>query len=568
MFGPPAGGSDKGIMMKRFNPILAAFLVLIATGASFAQRRPAAPETIKEEFLRGHIKFLSDDQLEGRGTGAPGGDLAAKYIATQLESMGLKGAGRNGSFFQPVSLVGVKADPKTSLTLTAGSKSETLKFADEFVAFTGAQAPEVDVNADLVFVGYGIDAPEQRWNDYKGDPRDYRGKILVIMVNDPPATSSEPELFGGRALTYYGRWTYKFEEASRRGAAGVILLHTDESAGYPWSVVRTSNGSWRFDIARGENDSTPYLKLRSWITNDSARRMMQLAGLSLEDLRTRAASRDFQPVKLSLLASINIRSEIKRVQAPNVVGLLPGRDPRVRDEYVVYSAHWDHLGIGEPNKKGDRIYNGAVDNASGIASVLAIAEALTRLPAQQKPRRSILFLFPTAEEQGLFGAEWYTRNPVVPLKKTAANVNLDSMNILGETRDFVPLGAERSTLRAVVDAVARERGLTVAGDPRPEQGSFYRSDHFPFAKVGVPSISLKEGKDFVGRSANWGEERFRAYNTANYHQPSDEYDDSWNLKGMVQSAEIALAIGRRIADMALMPRFNPDDEFAKAQKDK
>jgi Zn-dependent M28 family amino/carboxypeptidase len=548
-----------------------AFLMFALSSDARAQRRaaPASASTaINEQFLRAHIKYLSDDQLEGRGTGAPGGELAAKYIAAQLEAMGLKGAGKDGSFFQPVSLVGVKADPKTVLTISAGGRSETFKFAEEFVAFTGAQAPQVDVNAELVFVGYGIEAPEQRWNDYKGDARDYRGKILVMMVNDPPATADEPNLFGGRALTYYGRWTYKFEEAARRGAAGVILLHTDESAGYPWSVVRTSNGSWRFDIARGEGDSTPFLKMRSWMTNDSARRMMQLAGKNLDELRKQAASRDFQPIKLNLNASIDIRSELKRVKAPNVVGILPGRDARLRDEYVVYSAHWDHLGIGEPNKKGDNIYNGAVDNASGVASVLAIAEALTRLPMSERPRRSILFLFPTAEEQGLFGAEWYSRNPVVPLRKTAANVNLDSMNILGLTRDFVPLGAERSTLRSVVETVARERGLTIAPDPRPEQGSFYRSDHFPFAKVGVPSISLKEGKDFIGHTKEWGEEQFKAYNTANYHQPSDEYSDNWNFKGMIQSAEIALAIGRRVADMNEMPRFNPDDEFAKAQQNR
>jgi Zn-dependent M28 family amino/carboxypeptidase len=556
------------MMRRRFNPLLAALLITTLCGASLAQRRSVASSPINEQFLRAHIKYLSDDQLEGRGTGAPGGELAAKYIAAQLEAMGLKGASPGGSFFQPVSLVGVKADPKTVLTVSAGAKSETFKFADEFVAFTGAQAPEVDVNAEMVFVGYGIEAPEQRWNDYKGDAKDYRGKILVMLVNDPPATATEPNLFGGRALTYYGRWTYKFEEAARRGAAGVILLHTDESAGYPWSVVRTSNGSWRFDIARGDGDTTGYLKIRSWMTDAAARRMMQLAGKNLDELRRQAASRDFQPIKLGLEAAIDLRSEVKRVKAPNVVAVLPGRDPKLRDEYVVFSAHWDHLGIGEPNKKGDNIYNGAVDNASGVASVLAIADALTRLPANEKPRRSILFLFPTAEEQGLFGAEWYARNPLVPLRKTAANVNLDSMNILGETRDFVPLGAERSSLSAVVEAVARERGLTITPDPRPEQGSFYRSDHFPFAKVGVPSISLKEGKDFVGHPKGWGEEQFKAYNTANYHQPSDEYSDSWNFKGMIQSAEIALAIGRRAADMQEMPRFNPDDEFAKAQKDR
>lgn len=547
--------------------IATAFLLAcaLATGA-LSQRRPVAAGGIDENALRAHIKFLADDMLEGRGTGARGGELAAKYIAAQFEALGLKGAGAKGSFYQPVSLFGVKADPQTKLIINAGGQRETFDFADDFVAFTGAQAEDISVDAEMIFVGYGISAPEQRWNDYKGDGADYRDKILVMLVNDPPATSAEPNLFGGRALTYYGRWTYKYEEAARRGAAGVILLHTDESAGYPWSVVRTSNGSWRFDIARAENDRTPFLKLRSWMTDAAARRALKLGGHDLDALRRAAASRDFQPVKLNLTASINLRSEVKRVQAPNVAAILTGRDPRLRDQYVVYSAHWDHLGIGEPNKRGDNIYNGAVDNASGVASVIEIARALKELPANERPRRSILFLIPTAEEQGLLGAEWYARHPLVPLSKTAANVNLDSMNILGITRDFVPLGAERSSLQAVVEAVARERSLTVVPDPRPEQGSFYRSDHFPFAKAGVPSISLKEGKDYAGRARGWGEQQFTAYNTANYHQPSDEYHDDWDFRGMIQEAEIALAIGRRIADLGEMPRFNPQDEFAKAQK--
>lgn len=529
----------------------------------FSQQRTRTSPPLNEQAMRAHIKFLSSDLLEGRGTGARGGEIAANYIAAQMEALGLKGAGANGSFFQPVSLVGVKADQNTKLVVSGRYGKESFKFADDYVAFTGAQADEVDVDADMVFVGYGINAPEQRWNDYKGEPSDYRGKFLVMFVNDPPATSEEPNLFGGKALTYYGRWTYKYEEAARRGAAGVILLHTDQSAGYPWSVVRTSNGAWRFDIARNAGDNTPFLKIRSWVTDPTARKIMKLAGQDLDDLRTKAASRDFQPVALNLKGKINLKSEVKRVAAPNVVGILPGRDPKLRDEYVVYSAHWDHLGIGAPDKTGDTIYNGAVDNASGDASVLAIAEALAKLPPAQRPRRSSLFLFTTAEEQGLLGSEWYSKHPLVPLEKTAANVNLDSMNVLGVTHDFIPLGAERSTLKAVAEAVARERGMRVSPDARPEQGSFYRSDHFPFAKVGVPSISLKEGNDYVGHSKEWGEEQFKAYNTAHYHQPSDEYSDTWDFRGMLQEAEIAMAIGRRIADMDQMPRFNPGDEFAK-----
>src|SRR2546426_2646658 len=492
--------------------VTAAVVCIVFAITLTAQRRTASPSPISENALRAHIKFLSDDRLEGRGTGAKGGEMAALYVAEQFEAMGLKGAGAKGSFWQPVSLVSVKADLKTELRINGPEKAEAFKFADDFVAFTGAQTEHVSVNAELVFVGYGIDAPEQKWNDYKGPAEDYRGKILVMLVNDPPATKEEPNLFGGRTLTYYGRWTYKYEEAARRGAAGALLLHTNESAGYPWSVVRTSNGSWRFDIARSPNDKTPFLPIRSWMTDDAAHRMMQLAGLNLDELRKQAASRDFKPVKLNLTASIDLDSEVKHVEAPNVVAILPGRDPKLRDEYVVFSAHWDHFGIGAPDKKGDTIYNGALDNATGVASVLEIARVLSSLPLAERPRRSILFLITTGEEQGLIGSEWYSRHPVAPIGRPATVINFSSMNILCPTSVFLPLGAERSSLKAVVEAIARERGLRISPDPRPEQGSFYRSDHFPFAKVGVPSISLKEGDDYVGRPKGWGEKKFREYN--------------------------------------------------------
>ena len=545
--------------------LMIAVLVVLSVAPTISQRvrrPPALPSAISEDALRAHIKFLADDRLEGRGTGSKGGETAALYIAEQFEALGLKGGGAKGSFWQPVSLVGVKADPKTELRINGSGSAESFKFADDFVAFTGAQTENVNVNTELVFVGYGIDAPDQKWNDYKGPAEDYRGKILVMLVNDPPATKEEPDLFGGRRLTYSGRWTYKFEEAARRGAVGALLLHTNESAGYGWNVIRTSNGSWRFDIARTADDKTPYLQVRSWMTDDAAHRMMRMAGLNLDDLRRQAASRDFRPVKLNLTASLNLNSEVKRVAAPNVVAILPGRDPKLRDEYVVFSAHWDHLGIGAPDKNGDTIYNGALDNATGVASVIEIARVLSGLPLAERPRRSILFLIPTAEEQGLIGAEWYSRHPVVPIEKTAANINLDSMNILGPTHDFVPLGAERSSLKAVVDAVAKEKGVRISPDPRPEQGSFFRSDHFPFAKVGVPSISLKEGSDYVGHPKDWGEKKFKEYNDAHYHQPSDEFHADWNFQGMIQEADFALAIARRVADAAAMPKFNPGDEFA------
>lgn len=544
--------------------IFVVVLLFLALFSNFAlAQTPDMTNLFSENVLRAHVKFLADDLLEGRGPGTRGGDLAAKYIAAQMEVLGLKGAGANGSYFQPVSLVGVKADPNTTLNVSGGGKNETFKFADEFVAFTGAQKDDVSIDADTIFVGYGIDAPEQNWNDFKGDKVNYQGKVLVMMVNDPPATASEPNLFGGKALTYYGRWTYKFEQAARMGAAGVILIHTTESAGYGWQVVRTSNGSWRYDIERTAEDKTPFLQMRSWVTEDAARRLFTAAGKDLDALREQAKTRTFQPVNLNLRTKINIKSELKKVSSANVVGTIEGSDPNLKNEYVVYSAHYDHLGVGAPNKAGDNIYNGAVDNATGVASVLAIAEAIQKMPV--KPKRSSLFLIPTAEEQGLLGADWYSKHPIFPVEKTAANVNLDSVTVLGKVKNFSALGVERSSLRAIVEEVAKERGLTLVPDARPEQGSFYRSDHFPFARVGVPSLNMEAGDDFVGRAATWGEEQFKIYNSQNYHQPTDEYKDTFDFSGTVQMAEISLAIGLKAANAPRLQAYNSTDEFSKAQ---
>jgi Zn-dependent M28 family amino/carboxypeptidase len=550
-------------MNKKIVSLLIVFSMSFVT--VFGQTQGKYTNLFSENELRAHVKFLSDDLLEGRGPGTRGGELAAKYIAAQLETAAIKGAGANGSFFQPVSLVAVKASPDTTLNISGGGKSERFKFADDFVAFTGAQKDDVSLDADLVYVGYGIDAPEQKWNDYKGDKNAYRGKILVMMVNDPPATTAEPNLFGGKALTYYGRWTYKFEQAARMGAAGVILIHTTESAGYGWNVVRTSNGSWRYDIARGSGDKTPFLQMRSWMTEETAKKVFSTAGKDLDALRAQAKSRDFQPVNLGLKAKINIKSELKRVDAPNVVGIWQGSDARLRNEYVVYTAHWDHLGIGAPNKQGDTIYNGALDNSSGVAQVIALAKAFTKLPKAEQPKRSQVFVFTTAEEQGLLGAEWYAAHPLFPLDKTAANINIDGGNFFGRTRDYGALGAERSNLWDVVGGVLKERKMTYLPDSHPEQGYFFRSDHFPFAKVGVPSLSIRSGDEYVGKPKDWSKKFFEEYNQKNYHQPSDEYDETWRYDGMVQSLEVSMAIGLRVSNLPKLPAFKPDDEFARAQ---
>ena len=536
-------------------------LTAVFCSVSFAQTTGKYANLFSEEKLKSNVKFLSDDGFEGRAPGSRGGELAAKYIAMQLEMLGVKPA-NNGSYFQPVSLVAVKANPATTLNIGDAA----YKFGDDFVAFTGAQTENVNLNSELVFVGYGVDAPEQKWNDFKGAAEDYRGKILVMMVNDPPATSAEPNLFGGKALTYYGRWTYKFEQAARMGAAGVILIHTTESAGYGWNVVRTSNGNWRYDIARTTDDKTPFLQMRSWMTEDTARKIFKQSSKDLDQLREAAKSRDFKPVNLGLSAKIDLKSEIKRLDSNNVVGIWEGSDANLKSEYVAWTAHWDHLGVGAPNDKGDTIYNGALDNASGIAQILGIAEAMTKMPKAEQPKRSQIYIFTTAEEQGLLGAEWYSRKPVVPLAKTVANINVDGGNFYGLTKNYGALGAERSNLWDVVQSALKERNMTFLADNRPEQGYFFRSDHFPFAKAGVPALSIRSGDEYVGKTKEFSDNLFAEFNQKHYHQPSDEFRDDWVFDGMVQTLDITLAIGVQISNAKEIPRYNETDEFSAADK--
>jgi Zn-dependent M28 family amino/carboxypeptidase len=527
--------------------------------ATSAQAPEPMRVRIEESDLRAHVKFLADDLLEGRGTGARGGLLAAKYIAAQFESVGLEPATADRTYFQQVEMIGVKTDPSVKLEVKGGESSVEFKFGDEFVAGSDGEQTELPVSTDVVFVGYGIQAPEYNWDDYKG--LDVRGRIVMIMVNDPPATASEPNLFSGRALTYYGRWTYKYEEAARRGAAGVILIHTNESAGYGWNVVRSSWSGERFSLL--PEAGAPSLKLKAWVTEDAARRVVELAGRNLDQLRQTALAREFRPVPLNVRVETTLRTEVRRVKAPNVVGILRGSDAVLKNEYVVYSAHWDHLGI-RPDQSGDNIYNGAVDNATGVAGILAIAKSFAMLSA--KPKRSILFIATTAEEQGLLGAEYYTRQPLVPLAKTVANINLDAMNVHGVTTDIAPLGANRSTLGKIIEAVVSENKLTISPDAHPEQGLFYRSDHFPFAKAGIPAVNFEPGTYFVGHSEKWGEEQFKDYNEHRYHQPSDEYSPNWNFSGMVQQAHLAFLIGLRVANANEAPQWNKGDEFERARQ--
>jgi Zn-dependent M28 family amino/carboxypeptidase len=538
--------------------VILAFLAPLCVSQDLAARFDA--NEIRERVIK-----LSADDFEGRGPGTDGGRRAAQYIADQMKTSGIAPANK-GSYFQNVPLVGVKADPNTRLEIKGKAGAESFKFGDDFVATTGAQTGDVSIDSELIFVGYGIDAPQYNWNDYKGDPNQYRGKILIMMVNDPPATASEPNLFGGKALTYNGRWTYKYEEGARRGAAAVLLIHTTESAGYGWNVVRTSNGNWRYEIARTATDKTPFLKAKAWATNEATEKIFKLAGLDLDKLRKAAEQRDFTPVNLGLTASLNLKSQVAKFNSPNVVGVVEGSDPSLSSEYVVFSAHWDHLGLGEPDKNGDRIFNGAYDNASGVATVLAIGEVVAKMPKPDRPKRSILILSTTAEEQGLLGAEYYSNHPIIPLSKTVADINIDGVNFFGKVSDFMPLGADKSTLMQPISEAAKERSMTVKSDTRPEQGFFFRSDHFPFAKVGVPSINLQHGDTFITPLKGEAQEFFRGYTAKYYHQVSDEYHDWWDISAMVQEAELALAIGIKVANSPSVPHFLPGDEFSAADK--
>lgn len=537
-----------------FDKVLAANAGLLSEGGDVEQ----ASAKIEENTLRAHVKYLSDDLLEGRGPGARGGILAAKYIAAQFEALGLEPASADRTYFQQVQMIGSRPDQASKLVVKSGGGDAEFKFGEEFVAGTDLEQTEIPVSGEIVFVGHGISAPENNWDDFKGV--DVRGKVLLMMVNDPPATATEPNLFGGRALTYYGRWTYKYEEAARRGAAGVLLIHTNDSAGYGWSVVRNSWGGERFGLVPGAG--TPTLKLKGWVTEEVARRIAQAGGQSLDQLRQAAGTRSFRPVTLGARVEMTLRAQVQRLNSPNVVGIYRGIDPTLKNEYVVYSAHWDHLGM-RPDQAGDNIYNGAADNATGIAGMIAIAKAFTALNI--KPRRSVLFIATTAEEQGLLGAEYYARYPLVPLRDTVANINLDSMNVLGQTTDITPLGADRSTLGKFIEDVTKEKNVTISPDARPEQGSFYRSDHFPFAKAGVPAVSFNPGTKFVGHSEKWAEEQFKDYNEHRYHQPGDEYSPNWDFGGMIQQARLAFLIGLRVANANDTPQWNKGDEFERAR---
>jgi len=507
--------------------------------------------------LRGPIRFLAHDLLEGRAPASRGEAIARAYLAAELESLGYEPGGPNGQWEQVFDVVGVTAQAPQTWSFRGNGKSVDLKWSQDFIAASGVQDERAVIeNAELVFVGYGIQAPEYQWDDFKG--MDLRGKVLLMLNNDP---DWDPKLFEGNRRLYYGRWTYKYESAARQGAAGAIIIHTTPSAGYPWQVVQSSWTGEQFELpAAGE----PRIQVKGWATEEATRRLVQAAGRSLDELVQAARSRDFKPVPLGLRTSITLTNRISRVQTANVAGLLRGSDPELSKEVVVYSAHYDHLGVGEPDAEGDRIYNGARDNAAGSAQLLAIARAFAALP--ERPRRSILILFVAAEEQGLLGSSYYAQNPTFPPGRIAANINYDGGNIWGATRDVTFIGMGKSSLDAIVQALAQRQGRTVKPDQFPDRGFYYRSDQFAFAKIGVPAVYLDDGTEYVGRPEGWGKQQMEAWEAKHYHQPSDELDDSWNFDGMIQDTELGFLTGWVVAQSGTLPQWNPGDEFEAARK--
>ncbi|MDQ2820091.1 MAG: M28 family peptidase [Pseudomonadota bacterium] len=517
----------------------------------FAASTSAAP-VVHEAPLRAHLAFLSSDLMEGRGTGQRGGDLTAAYLEAQAMAVGLQPA--NGtSFRQLVKIAGVKAAPAdSSVVLEADGKAVPATFGKDWVWAPGDAKANHTFDAPLVFVGYGIQAPEEGWDDFKG--LDVKGKVLVMMVNDPQPTAAEPNRFNGKGLTYYGRWTYKFEEAARLGAAGVLLIHTDASASYGWSVVQNSWMAERFQLAEADLGTG----MQGWMNDATARALFKAGGQDLDQLRAAAEDKAFKPVVLNAKVKGEARAIVRTVDQYNVAGIVPGTDPKLKSEVVIYSAHWDHL--GKQGTSGDTIYNGAVDNGSGTAALIAMAQEAVRAPA----KRSQMFLWVAAEEQGLLGSAAYAAKPLWPLAKTAANLNLDSLNFVGPTHDIGASGSERTELGAMAAATAKAMNMRIA-DAKPDlSGGYFRSDHFSFAKAGVPAFSINGGRDWLAdKEASDAKQKTYA---PKYHQVTDEYDASWNMAGMVQQAQFTLSLGQRVANAPAMPLWKAGEPLGKGRE--
>jgi Zn-dependent M28 family amino/carboxypeptidase len=554
--------------MKISRWVIAVFLtatISLFAVDELALRLEPALEAITPDGMLAHIKVLASDEFEGRAPGTKGEELSVKYISDQFKQIGLKPGNPDGTYTQEVPLAGIKSEPRMSFTVRDGTID--LKYPDDFIASSARLQPEIKINnSEVVFVGYGVVAPEYGWDDYKNV--NVRGQTLLMLIGDPPIpdpkdpSKLDEKMFRGKAMTYYGRWTYKYEIAAQKGAVAAMIIHQTESAGYPYSVVKTSWGKENYEID-SPNKNVDAVEARSWITLDAAKKLLADCGQDFDTLKKSAITKGFRPVGLNAKANIDIRQQLRSFKSHNVIGKLEGSDPKLRDENVLYTAHWDHLGR-HPELQGDQISNGAIDNASGVASLIQLAAAFAKL--NPPPKRSVLFMATTAEEAGLLGAKFYAEHPLYPLEKTLADINIDTVNPWGKTRDIEDFSNNNSTLDDLLAAAAKRNGRELKPNSQPEKGSFYRADHFEFSKRGVPSLYSGGGKDFIGKPPNFGQEKKDDYTAHHYHQVSDEVDPNWDLSGAVQDIQLLFEVGYQVANTDKFPEWRPDSEF-KAKRD-
>ena len=532
---------------------LSALTVAVLSGCIVTQNTPedvqSAYNGINKPQLAEHIKTLASDEFEGRAPSSKGEELTLAYLTKHFKALGYK-PGNGDSYLQEVDLVSIEADPK--MTLEIGGKA--YQYKKEMVMGTSRISPLESIqNSELVFVGYGVNAPEYNWNDYEG--LDVKGKTVVMLVNDPGFATKDPSMFTGEAMTYYGRWTYKYEEASRQGAAGAIIIHETAPASYPWSVVENSWSGEQFGFQKA-NKNMDRVAVEGWITVDVAKELFKKAGLNFATAKTNAAKGGYHVDMGDLTASVTVKSKIKTSTSYNFIATLPGS--KKPDEHIIYSAHWDHLGK-DPNRKGDQIYNGAHDNATGTGGMIEVAEAFAQLPT--RPDRSITFLAVTAEEQGLLGSKYYAVNPVIPAKQTVANINMDSLNLLGKVKDVSVVGIGKSELDEMLATAAKAQGRVVSGDPRPAAGGYYRSDHFAFANMGVPAMYAGGGTEALDSATANYRKRMSLVLTGCYHQPCDRYRDEWDLTGAVQDLQLFYQVGYDISQQEAWPKWKATSEF-------
>jgi Zn-dependent M28 family amino/carboxypeptidase len=553
--------------MKISRLLLAIFLSAAASligKDELKERLQPSLEAITPDGLLAHIKVLASDEFEGRAPGTKGEELSVKYITDQFKKIGLKPGNPNGTYTQEVPLAGIKSESQMSFVI--GDKAMDLKYADNFVASSARLQPEIKIEkSDVVFVGYGVVAREYGWDDYKNV--DVRGKTLLMLIGDPPVpdpkdpSKLDHKMFKGKAMTYYGRWTYKYEIAAQKGAAAAIIIHETEPAAYPWQVVRSSWAKENFELDN-PNKNMDAVSARSWITLEVAKKLFTDSGQDFDALKKSAITKDFRPVALNAKANIEIKQQIRSFKSHNVIGKLEGSDSKLRDEYIIYTAHWDHLGR-HLELQGDQIFNGAIDNASGVASIIELGAAFTKV--NPPPKRSVLFMATTAEEAGLLGAKFYAEHPLYPLEKTLADINLDSMNVWGKARDIEDLSLGFSTLDDLLTAAAKGQGRSAIPDSRPDKGKIYRADNFEFSKVGLPSLYIGKGEHLLSRSDS-APLRSDEFDSTDYHQVTDEVRPDWDLSGAVQDVQLLFEVGYEAANADKFPEWKPGSEF-KAKRD-